>query len=108
MINKDFSRGWRLLVATMVASLASSFALAQTREASSSGQLLDRVAATVNEGVVLSSEVDEQIMMLTDRLRSQNVELPAQNVLRQQVIERLVLTELQMQRADRDCIKVSD
>jgi peptidyl-prolyl cis-trans isomerase SurA len=104
MINKAFSRG--LLLA--VAAFASSLALAQTREASSSGQLLDRVAATVNEGVVLSSEVDEQMMMLTDRLRSQNVELPAQNVLRQQVLERLVLTELQMQRADRAGIKVSD
>jgi peptidyl-prolyl cis-trans isomerase SurA len=104
MTNKAFSRGWFVLVAAF----ASSLALAQTREASSSGQLLDRVAATVNEGVVLSSEVDEQMMMLSDRLRSQNVELPAQNVLRQQVMERLVLQELQMQRADRAGIKVSD
>ena len=108
MINKAFSRGWFPLFGTLVAAFASSLALAQTREASSSGVLLDRVAATVNEGVVLSSEVDEQVMMLTDRLRSQNVELPPQNVLRQQVLERLVLTELQMQRADRAGIKVSD
>ncbi len=108
MINKAFSRGWLLAVAASASFLAPAVVMGQTREASSSGELLDRVAATVNEGVVLSSEVDEQMMMLADRLRSQNVELPPQNVLRQQVLDRLVLTELQMQRADRAGIKVSD
>jgi peptidyl-prolyl cis-trans isomerase SurA len=104
MIHKDFSRGCLLAVAA----LASSFALAQTREASSSGELLDRVAATVNEGVVLSSEVDEQMALMAERLRAQQIEMPPQNVLRQQVLERLVLQELQMQRASRAGIKVSD
>jgi peptidyl-prolyl cis-trans isomerase SurA len=108
MINKEFSRGWLKAWTLVVAAFASSSAFAQTREASSSGELLDRVAATVNEGVVLSSEIDEQMLMLVDRLRSQKVELPPQNVLRQQVLERLVLTELQMQRAERAGIKVSD
>jgi peptidyl-prolyl cis-trans isomerase SurA len=104
MIHKAFSRGCLLLVAA----LASSFALAQTREASSSGELLDRVAATVNEGVVLSSEVDEQMALMSERLRAQRIEMPPQNVLRQQVLERLVLQELQMQRASRAGITVSD
>lgn len=108
MIHKDFSRGAIVVLAALASSLGCSVALAQTREASSSGELLDRVAATVNEGVVLSSEVDEQMMMLTDRLRDQKLDLPPQNVLRQQVMERLVLQELQMQRADRAGIKVSD
>lgn len=111
MIHKDFSRGWP--IAWTIAALAafatvSPVAVAQTREASSSGELLDRVAATVNEGVVLASEVDEQMQMLTERLRAQKVEMPPQNVLRQQVLERLVLQELQMQRANRAGIKVSD
>ena len=108
MIHKDFSRGAIVVLAALASSLGCSVALAQTREASSSGELLDRVAATVNEGVVLSSEVDEQMMMLTDRLRQQKLEMPPQNVLRQQVMERLVLQELQMQRANRAGIKVSD
>ena len=108
MIHKDFSRGAIVVLAALTSSLGCSVALAQTREASSSGELLDRVAATVNEGVVLSSEVDEQMMMLTDRLRDQKLDLPPQNVLRQQVMERLVLQELQMQRANRAGIKVSD
>jgi peptidyl-prolyl cis-trans isomerase SurA len=104
MIRKVFSRG----VLVLLAAVASSAALSQTREASSSGVLLDRVAATVNEGVVLSSELDEQIAQITERLQAQKLELPPQNVLRQQVLERLVLQELQMQRAERAGITVSD
>jgi peptidyl-prolyl cis-trans isomerase SurA len=104
MINKAFSR----LCLILIASLGAGAALAQTREASSSGELLDRVAATVNEGIVLTSELDEQIAIITERLASQKLELPPQNVLRQQVLDRLVLQELQMQRANRAGIKVSD
>jgi peptidyl-prolyl cis-trans isomerase SurA len=104
MISKAFSRAFLLLAATFL----SATAFAQTREASSSGVLLDRVAATVNEGVVLSSELDEEILAISERLRAQNLDLPPMNVLRQQVLDRLVLQELQIQRANRAGIKVSD
>jgi peptidyl-prolyl cis-trans isomerase SurA len=104
MIRKVFSRAFLALAATLFAQAA----LAQTRETSSSGVLLDRIAATVNEGVVLESELDEQMIIISQRLREQRLELPPQNVLRKQVLDRLVLQELQMQRADRAGIKVSD
>src|SRR5437588_8129974 len=83
-------------------------ASAQTRELATRGELLDRVAAIVNDGVVLSSELDAQVQVIGERLRQQKLELPPQNVLRQQVLERLVLQEIQMQRANRAGIKVSD
>jgi len=104
MISKAFFRG--CLIALAVA--ATQAAWSQTREASSSGSLLDRVAATVNEGVVLQSELEEQILIISQRLRDQKLDLPPQNVLVRQVLDRLVLQELQMQRADRAGIKVSD
>jgi peptidyl-prolyl cis-trans isomerase SurA len=104
MIRNAFTRVLAVLAATLLAQSA----LAQTREASSSGALLDRIAATVNEGVVLQSELDEQMLVIVERLREQKLELPPQNVLRKQVLDRLVLQELQMQRADRAGIKVSD
>src|SRR3954471_16908508 len=104
MILKAISRGCLLVVAALMAHGA----YAQTREASSSGALLDRIAATVNEGVVLQSELDEQIIIVGQRLHEQKLELPPQNILQKQVLDRLVLQELQMQRADRAGIKVSD
>jgi peptidyl-prolyl cis-trans isomerase SurA len=83
-------------------------ASAQTRDLATGGVLLDRIAAVVNEGVVLQSELDEQLEAVTERLRAQRTELPPQNVLRQQILERLVLQEIQVQRADRLGLKVSD
>ncbi len=81
---------------------------AQTRELATHGELLDRVAAIVNDGVVLNSELEAQVELVSERLRQQKLELPPQNVLRQQVLERLVLQEIQVQRANRAGIKVSD
>jgi peptidyl-prolyl cis-trans isomerase SurA len=81
---------------------------AQSKELSSSGVLLDRVAAVVNDGIVLRSDVERQMQTVSERLQQQNQQLPPRNVLRQQILERLVLQELQMQRAERLGIKVSD
>jgi len=80
----------------------------QTRELATSGVLLDRIAAVVNDGIVLNSELETQVALITERLQKARTELPPQNVLRQQVLERLVLQEVQLQRADRLGVKVSD
>ncbi|MFI4866404.1 MAG: peptidylprolyl isomerase [Steroidobacterales bacterium] len=78
------------------------------KQLSTNGVLLDRVAAVVNEGVVLQSELDTQMHEIEARLRTQNVALPPESVLRQQVLERLVQEEIQQQHADRAGIRVSD
>jgi peptidyl-prolyl cis-trans isomerase SurA len=88
--------------------LAAGLAHAQTRESATQGVLLDRIAAVVNDGVVLSSELDDEVALVSERLRAQKLELPPQNVLRQQVLERLILQEVQMQRANKAGIKIPD
>ncbi len=88
--------------------LAGSAAWSQTRELATQGQLLDRVVAIVNDGVVLNSDLDAEVAAVSERLHEQKLELPAQNVLRQQVLERLVLQEIQVQRANKAGVKVSD
>jgi peptidyl-prolyl cis-trans isomerase SurA len=93
------------LAATLVVSSA---AHSQTRELTTTGELLDRVAAVVNDGVVLQSELDEQVVAIAQRFQEQKQEMPPDNVLRQQVLERLVLQEIQMQRAARRNLQVPD
>jgi peptidyl-prolyl cis-trans isomerase SurA len=83
-------------------------ALAQSRDLVARGERLDRVAAIVNDGVVLQSTVDAQIAQVVDRFRSQGQPLPPLPILRQQVLDRLVLQEVQLQRAERLGIEVSD
>jgi peptidyl-prolyl cis-trans isomerase SurA len=97
-----------LALAALAALAAHGAARAQTRELATRGELLDRVVAIVNDGVVLNSDLDAQIEAVSERLREQKLELPPQNVLRQQVLERLVLQEIELQRAHHAGVKVTD
>jgi peptidyl-prolyl cis-trans isomerase SurA len=72
------------------------------------GVSLNRVVAIVNDGIVLQSSLDQQVQLVTERLQKAGQQMPPRDVLRQQVLERLILQELQMQRAERAGIKVSD
>jgi len=79
-------------------------------ELSETGQFLDGVAAIVNEGVVLKSQLREQTEMIIARAGKSNppMQLPPPNILREQLLERLILTELQLQRAANIGLQVSD
>jgi peptidyl-prolyl cis-trans isomerase SurA len=79
-----------------------------TRARATRGVELDRVVAVVNDGVVLETELDAQVREITQRLTTQSVSLPPAGVLRSQVLDRLVLEEIQAQRAERAGINVSD
>lgn len=100
----------------MLALFASSLAGAQTRELGSSGTMLDGIAAVVDEGVVLKSELEERLSFIVTALRQQQAQLPPQqrgqlpplSVLENQVLEQLILEEVQLQRARRLGIQVSD
>jgi peptidyl-prolyl cis-trans isomerase SurA len=81
---------------------------AQTRDIGAHGEMLDRIAAIVNDGLVLKSELDVQMTSVQKRLQEQRVELPSQSVLQQQVLDRLVLQEIQMQRAKHVGLTVTD
>ena len=67
---------------------------------SETGELLDGVAAIVNEGVVLRSQFDKQLAMIMTRAEEQGMQLPPDDVLHEQILERLIVTEIQMQRAN--------
>ncbi len=96
------------LAACLAALVLPHAAAAQTRELGSRGELLDRIVAVVNDGVVLQSQVDQQVDLVTRRLRDQGTPLPPASVLRQQITERLVLQEIQLQRAGKIGLRVTD
>jgi peptidyl-prolyl cis-trans isomerase SurA len=91
-----------------IASGISGYAGAQTRDLGVHGEMLDRIAAIVNDGLVLKTEMDSQMDAVTKRLEEQKVALPSQSVLKQQVLERLILQEIQMQRAKKIGLNISD
>jgi peptidyl-prolyl cis-trans isomerase SurA len=98
----------RILAGLLSLALLAGHADAQTRDMSSTGVALDRVVAIVNEGIVLQSQLDAQTAMIEDRLRGQNTQLPPADVIRKQVLDRLILQEIQVQRAGRLGVQVPD
>src|SRR5271170_1317300 len=94
------------LLAAQVLLLSASHA--QTRDIGVHGDMLDRIAAIVNDGLVLKSELDSQMDSVTKRLVDQKIELPSQSVLKQQVLDRLIVQEIQMQRAKHVGLTISD
>ena len=87
---------------------ADTAAAAPASEPVKTGVLLDRVVAIVNDGVISQSDLDEQTAMIVDRLKEQKTQLPPDDVLRKQVLERLIMQEIQLQRADRIGLKITD
>lgn len=85
-----------------------SVAQAQTRELSDSGELLDGIAALVNDGIVLKSELQVETDRIVARLQQQGTQLPPAQILMRQVLDRLVIEQLQLQRAEKVGIQVSD
>ncbi len=81
---------------------------AQNKQLSDQGRLLDRIVAVVNDGVVLKSELDDQMGLIMQRLRQQGTSLPPMNIIEQQVLERLVIRKIQLQFAALSGIAVSD
>lgn len=102
-----FKKLTRLTLAPLLM-VAATAALGQASEPEKSGVLLDRVVAIVNEGMVTETELDEQIATIRERLAGQNTQLPPDDVVRKQVLDRLIIQEIQFQRADRVGIKVTD
>jgi peptidyl-prolyl cis-trans isomerase SurA len=71
-------------------------------------QPLDGIAAVVNEDVVLQSELNRAVANVNAQYASNPAQLPPPDVLRRQVLERLVLVKLQVGRATENGIRVTD
>ena len=71
-------------------------------------QPLDRVAAIVDNDVVMYSQYQTRLKEVQQTIAKRGVQAPAEDVLRQQVMERLILDAIQLQIAERSGIRVSD
>jgi peptidyl-prolyl cis-trans isomerase SurA len=75
---------------------------------SGSAQPIDSIVALVDEDVILRSELDQAVQGIVDRIRSSGEAMPPMNLLESQVLERLIVRELQVQRAMQTGIRISD
>ncbi len=71
-------------------------------------EMLDRIVAVVNDGAIMASELDERINIIALQFQERDQPLPPPAVMREQVLDRMILERVQLQLADRGGIKVDE
>ena len=69
---------------------------------------LDRIVAVVNNDIITEHELEQRVHTVAINLRRQNIQLPAMELLRAQVLERLISERAILQRARQTGIRVDD
>ncbi|MCP1438191.1 peptidyl-prolyl cis-trans isomerase SurA [Erwinia persicina] len=92
-------KNWRMLI--LGAALTASTAFAAP-------QVVDKVAAVVNNGVVLESDVDGMMRSVKSQAQQAGQQLPDDKTLRHQIVERLVMDNILLQMAKQAGIQIQD
>lgn len=95
----------RSILAPLAGMLLSTAGVLTTAHA---GEPLDRILVVVNDGVILQSELDRAMDDARREIRARGIAQPGDDVLRNQVMERLILMRVQTQRAQQAGIRVDD
>ena len=100
----------RLTASLLAVAVASLCWLSPAAPASAQQQLqpLDSIVAVVDEDVILRSELDIAMANLRTQFANRPDQLPPPDIFERQVLERLILTRLQVARADSMGIRVDD
>ena len=71
-------------------------------------EMIDRVIATVDENVVLESELVRRANSIVKQIKERKQTVPSIKILRKQVLERLIIESLQLQTAKQVGVRVDD
>jgi len=71
-------------------------------------EVLDRIAVIVDDGVIMESQITKTLADVSKRYDDQNIPPPPADILLEQVTEKLIIEELQLQMADRAGVRISD
>ena len=69
---------------------------------------LDRVVAVVDDDIIMESELVERANSIRSRMQEQRTQLPPQDVLYEQVLERMIVESIELQMAEKSGIRISD
>lgn len=86
------------------------FAVAQGWHAVASAQIevLDQVVAIVDDDIILATELQERVQGVRSNMTSRGVEVPPDDVLIRETLDRLILDSIQLQLANRYGVRIPD
>ncbi|MFZ4212896.1 peptidylprolyl isomerase SurA [Pantoea endophytica] len=92
-------KNWRMLILGVAITANTAFA---------APQVVDKVAAVVNNGVVLESDVDNMMRTVKSQAQQANQQLPDDKTLRHQILERQVMDAIILQMGERAGVQITD
>ena len=69
---------------------------------------IDHIVAVVNDDVITATELARELRLVKNQLQRKQTRLPPDNVLRRQVLDKLIMEQLQLQEAARIGIRIDD
>lgn len=92
----------------MLGSIATLIMAVQTAPAFTQIEMLDQVVAIVDDDVILASELKESLETVRATLEARDMEMPEEEVLVRETLDRLILDSIQMQLANRYGVRIPD
>lgn len=71
-------------------------------------ELLDEIVAVVDDNVIMRTELDRAVASIKKQIEASGNQVPPSDILDSQVLERMIIQEIQISRAELVGIKVSD
>jgi peptidyl-prolyl cis-trans isomerase SurA len=97
------------LIASLLLAFASMAPLhAQLLNSAPAATPVDRIVAVVNDDIILQSDLDDAVRAVQQQYAGHSEQLPPMNVLQQQVLDRLILMRLQLEKAVDQNVRVSN
>lgn len=100
--------GLIVLTQSSVAADSTPPAAVVTKKNSDATHVLDHIVAIVNDETITSAELDFRVHLTESQLSHQHIAMPPADVLRKQVLDRLILDKAQIQLARETGVRVDD
>jgi len=71
-------------------------------------RLIDKIVAVVGEEALMESELQQRIQQANEQIAERGIRPPPANILRQQVLDRLIIDTIQLQLARRGGLRIDD
>lgn len=79
-----------------------------TISTANSEEVIEKIAAVVNDQLILESELQKELEFTIEHLQSSRAKIPPKSLLREKVLEHLILQKLQMWMAKKSGINIDD
>ena len=69
---------------------------------------LDKIIVIVDDNIITQVELDERVRLISQQIKQKGGRLPPAATLRKQILERLIMEKLQLDRAEKTGIRIND